>query len=576
MRRLLLTILVAVVAAHALPATAQVNDDPTVDGTTGLFVVPRASTLEEGTWSLGASYYRLAREEGDSQVTSTGFMGAYGLSDRLEFFLAFQPHVKISRRFTAEEVMLLASRITGPCCPRVTVDIPLSGLDINEHPFAIGDSHSGVGDLVFGAKYKFLGDSDDYSGMALQAWIKAPTGEYREGIGTGRVDIGGRLIASLEAADLIGWNAYAGYVYRDTPKIDRPVVRYVLGEPQVALPSAFPFFVSPEILYGIGFQIPSRGTFQLVGEWIGSVTVRDMNGAYTGGDDQSILQWGTRATFENGLALNFAANFSSQIGVRFPELQQDTNALSASLRRWGFLASASYSTSRREPLLFAGTSPVDLPLLNSAPTLTCRAERTTIRAGESVRLIATANDPDNDPLTVSWSASAGSLSASTGTEVTWDSTGVPAGTGPVRARVSDGYGGTADCEIRVTVEEPPPPAEPTELSFVCSEFPSGNTRIDNRCKAVLDDVALQLRQNPGATATIVGHSDSAGSATVNDRTAMERADNAKAYLVETHGIDSSRMTASSAGSTMPMADNGTRAGRAMNRRIEIVVTIPPR
>ena len=79
-----------------------------------------------------------------------------------------------------------------------------------------------------------------------------------------------------------------------------------------------------------------------------------------------------------------------------------------------------------------------------------------------------------------------------------------ASAGPISARASDGYGGTADCSLRVTVELPPPPPEPVVLTFMCSEFASGRDRIDNRCKAVLDDVALQLRQNPGATAAITG------------------------------------------------------------------------
>ena len=113
------------------------------------------------------------------------------------------------------------------------------------------------------------------------------------------------------------------------------------------------------------------------------------------------------------------------------------------------------------------------------------------------------------------------------------------------------------------------------ISFMCAEFPSGNTRIDNRCKAILDDAALRLRQNPQATAEIVGYSDSTGSETINTEKSLERADNAKAYFVETHGIDASRMTTRGAGPANPVADNSTREGRAQNRRIEIIVTIPP-
>ena len=58
--------------------------------------------------------------------------------------------------------------------------------------------------------------------------------------------------------------------------------------------------------------------------------------------------------------------------------------------------------------------------------------------------------------------------------------------------------------------------------------------------------------------------------------AQERADNAKAYLVETHGIDPSRIMTGAEGSMEPVGDNSTREGRAANRRVVIVVTIPPR
>ena len=145
---------------------------------------------------------------------------------------------------------------------------------------------------------------------------------------------------------------------------------------------------------------------------------------------------------------------------------------------------------------------MNLPPVNRPPTISCRAERTSVRVGESVRLFADVNDPDGDSTTVTWTTQAGSVNPREGETVTWSSQGVRPGSGPVAARVSDGYGGTADCELTLTVAAPPPPAEDRVLTFSCSEFPSGNTRIDNRCKAILDDVALQLRQNPRATAVI--------------------------------------------------------------------------
>lgn len=227
------------------------------------------------------------------------------------------------------------------------------------------------------------------------------------------------------------------------------------------------------------------------------------------------------------------------------------------------------------PPVMQGVEPQPVPPVNQDPTISCRAERTTLRVGESVRITATASDPDGDDVTVSWAAPAGSLSSTTGNQVTWSTSGVRPGRGNITGSVDDGYGGTASCNVSVTVEAPPPPPEPVVRELELSEFSSGSTRLDNRMKAVLDDVALQMRQNPQATVKIIGHSDSTGSEANNVITAQDRADSATEYLVETHGIDVSRIAASSVGSSHPIGDNDTREGREQNRRVQIVLTIPP-
>ena len=448
--------------------------------------------------------------------------------------------------------------------------------------------------MFVGAKAKIVGDPYEYDGMALIAEVGLPTSDTASGIGTGAFSVEGRVVGSVEAWEMVGWNAYLGYKWYDTPDYESKLTdgnsrRFILGEQFIVHPSQFPFFVSPELLYGIGVQVPTRARLQMIAEWNGYVTTRDMNRVYSRGADQSKVSLGLRMTFDSGFALNAAGNYQTDIKNGAQAYRCSTgndpwfcvddatmNEIDDQIRRWGYEVGVSYSTSRRKPLVFAGTAPRAVPLLNSAPTLTCRAERTSLRQGESVRLMATTSDADGDNVEVMWDAAAGTLSSRTGDTVTWNTRGVPAGSGRIVARANDGYGGTADCEVRVSVTAPPAPSEPTMLEFSCAEFGSGSSRIDNRCKAVLDDVALQLRNNPGATAVINGHSDSRGSDTANNEAAMERAENARTYLMETHGIDGSRIAANGMGSSEPMADNSTAEGRSQNRRIEIVVTIPPR
>ncbi len=583
MRRfLMLLAVVGLVAGSSWSAFAQINDDPTTSGTTGLFTIPRAGTVEQGRWAIGANYQQTAREEGDSSVQQLGFSGAYGLTDRFEVYLGFEPRVEIDRRFTAEAAIyrMMVAAIGGPFAG-TPIPNPLSGTGINEHPFATGDDSSGFGDVWVGGKLKFAGDPYEYDGMALQLGVKLPTSKTSAGIGTGAFSVEGRIVGSLEAWEAIGWNVYVGYVYHDTPdpevQLDGiPRLNTFAGQPMVVLPTAWNFFVADEFLYGVGFQLPTRASLQLIGEWTGRVTAGDMNQAFTGGTDQSLLALGLRATFDSGLALNAVGNYQSAIKVRDRSWQTNLASVEDAIRRWGFGVGLSYSTSRRKPLVYAGTAPREVPLLNAAPTISCRAERTSLRQGESVRIVATTNDPDGDTVEVMWDVAAGTLNSRTGDTVTWDTTDVPAGSGRIVGRANDGYGGTADCDVSVSVTEPPKPEPTTYLEFMCAEFDSGGSRIDNRCKAVLDDVALQMRQNPNATAMIVGHSDSRGSDDANAEAAMERAENARTYLADTHGIDASRISVEGRGATEPMSDNGTSEGRAQNRRIEIVITIPPR
>lgn len=89
---------------------------------------------------------------------------------------------------------------------------------------------------------------------------------------------------------------------------------------------------------------------------------------------------------------------------------------------------------------------------------------------------------------------------------------------------------------------PPPPAPPERMEATCS-FVSGSARLDNICKAKLDEVGLRMKQNTSSTAQVTGFADgSSGSQASNQRSAEQRAQAVKNYLVTRHGIDPSRIT----------------------------------
>lgn len=90
---------------------------------------------------------------------------------------------------------------------------------------------------------------------------------------------------------------------------------------------------------------------------------------------------------------------------------------------------------------------------------------------------------------------------------------------------------------------------------------------------VLDQVAQTLTEHPELTAQVVGHTDSTGSPAHNMTLSQNRAQSVAGYLVQ-HGVAAARLAAQGMGQNQPIADNGTEAGRAQNRRVEIFLRPP--
>jgi outer membrane protein OmpA-like peptidoglycan-associated protein len=103
-------------------------------------------------------------------------------------------------------------------------------------------------------------------------------------------------------------------------------------------------------------------------------------------------------------------------------------------------------------------------------------------------------------------------------------------------------------------------------------FPAGSVRLGPAGKAVLDQAAQALGLFPTATITVEGHTDSSGDAATNQRLAEQRAEAVAAYLTTALRLAPGRIRAVGYGQDRPIAGNDTPTGRALNRRIDIVVT----
>lgn len=94
--------------------------------------------------------------------------------------------------------------------------------------------------------------------------------------------------------------------------------------------------------------------------------------------------------------------------------------------------------------------------------------------------------------------------------------------------------------------------------------------VKPEARANLRNLAASLHKYPGSELLIVGHTDSDGSDAYNLRLSDRRAAAAVAYLAS-QGVDRERLSARGLGETEPVASNGTEAGRAQNRRVEVAI-----
>ena len=104
-------------------------------------------------------------------------------------------------------------------------------------------------------------------------------------------------------------------------------------------------------------------------------------------------------------------------------------------------------------------------------------------------------------------------------------------------------------------------------------FDTGSAAIKPPLRTVLDPFANSLRDDPTARLLIVGHTDSTGSAAVNNPLSVERAQSVRDYLV-TRGVAETRVETVGRGDREPVASNANDAGRAKNRRVEIFLREP--
>jgi outer membrane protein OmpA-like peptidoglycan-associated protein len=100
------------------------------------------------------------------------------------------------------------------------------------------------------------------------------------------------------------------------------------------------------------------------------------------------------------------------------------------------------------------------------------------------------------------------------------------------------------------------------------QFDTGKATIEPKYHNDIEIVADIMNKYPSTMAVIEGHTDDVGKEMVNVKLSYQRADNIRAYLAETFGIDRSRIKVIGYDYQKPIATNKTSEGRQKNRRAE--------
>lgn len=102
-------------------------------------------------------------------------------------------------------------------------------------------------------------------------------------------------------------------------------------------------------------------------------------------------------------------------------------------------------------------------------------------------------------------------------------------------------------------------------------FPSGVDEIQSSNFGLLNKILSSINQFPSARIEIYGHTDSVGPADMNLKLSGKRAQNVASFIAKVGQISTDRITHKGFGDTKPIAREKTKDGRAINRRIELMI-----
>jgi outer membrane protein OmpA-like peptidoglycan-associated protein len=402
-------------------------------GTIGLFTLETAETLPKHGLDFSVFGNKFGRMPGSVTILQIGVDLSYGITDNLNFYAAFDPYQRAHIGCPGQ--LSLRSIPLATCAP-VAFGIPGSNSFfpapagtapgyVEDFPFAANNT-GGLGNVTLGLKYALLSERHGapLSFSVRNDFIVSTKTDENKLLANGTQ---GSPVSDLVSAaisrqwsNIITATFNVGYWFGRDPRDSN-------GNPL--------FNMANQVRTGFGFISFPESRFQLMTEYSAVI----FTSAFSNGTPDT--SFGARDPIDGiwGVRVYPWKHFGIDVGYRRMLNLRDLND------RNGFVVK-----------LGAGFWPEKAAPVNHPPTVSCSADKSMVYldSGDSVAVSCTASDPDNDPLTYTWSSTCGKVDGS-GPQVRWLSTGVPLGSCTITAKVDDGRGGFANSSVSVRVDPKP-------------------------------------------------------------------------------------------------------------------------
>jgi outer membrane protein OmpA-like peptidoglycan-associated protein len=400
-------------------------------GTIGLFTLETGDTLPKHAFAFSAFGNKFGRMPGSVTILEIGADLSYGITDKLNLYAAFDPygHVHVG---CPGQLSLRSVPLSSTCAP-LSPPVPISFFPafpgsapgyVEDYPFA-SNNNGGIGTITLGLKYAF---SSERQGAPVSFSIRNdliistrtdPNRLLGNGTQASPLSDMVSLAVSKQWSNVITATFNFGYMVVRAPRDNQANILF--GMPD-------------QVRTGVGFLMFPGSRFQPMLEYSGVVFVSTPN-------TQPDNSFGARDPVDevSGLRIYPWKNLAFDLGYRRMLNLRDLND------RSGFV-------------IKIGTAywPEKAPPVNHPPTVSCTAEKSMVYldSGDAVAIKCTGSDPDNDPLTYTWTSSGGKVDG-TGSQVRWLSAGTPLGSDTITAKVDDGRGGSASSSVAISVEPKP-------------------------------------------------------------------------------------------------------------------------